>query len=79
MGVPSKKSTRHCKKSRASHFALKKLALTKCSNCNKMIPPHRVCPFCGHYKGQEVFKVLTKEEKKKAKDAKAKAKTEKRK
>lgn len=77
MGTPTKKSTRHRKKSRAAHFGLKALSLSQCSHCHKAIRPHRVCPFCGYYQGMEVIKVLTKEEKKKAKEAKAKAKSEK--
>ncbi|MFH1598144.1 MAG: 50S ribosomal protein L32 [Patescibacteria group bacterium] len=76
MGLPKKKSTRHRKKSRASHFGLTSAQLTECSHCKRSIAPHRACQFCGHYKGKEVFKVLTKEEKKKAREAKAKAKRE---
>lgn len=78
MGTPTKKSTRHKKKSRASHFRLHLAKLTECANCHRSILPHHVCPFCGHYKGKEVIKVLSKEEKKKAKEVKAKAKSEKR-
>ena len=78
MALPVKKSTRNKTKSRASHFSLKKPGLSVCSNCQRKIPPHRACPFCGHYQGKEIYKVLTKEERKKAKEAKAKAKSEKR-
>jgi len=78
MGLPAKKSTRHQKKSRASHFALSAKKLSECSNCHRQIMPHRACPFCGYYKGKQEITILTKEEKKKAKEQKAKAKTEKR-
>ncbi|MBU1148567.1 50S ribosomal protein L32 [Patescibacteria group bacterium] len=79
MALPTKKSTSSKKKKRASHFSLVAKKLAKCTNCLRMTMPHRVCPFCGYYKGKEVFKVLTKEEKKKAREKKAKAKSEKRK
>ena len=29
----------------------------KCSNCEAIIVPHRVCPECGNYKGKEVIDV----------------------
>jgi large subunit ribosomal protein L32 len=28
-----------------------------CSNCSALIPPHRICPQCGHFKGKEVVAV----------------------
>jgi len=65
MGLPAKKSTRSAKKSRASHFALKPPALTKCPKCKKPVQPHRVCQFCGMYAGQEVLKIKSKLDKRK--------------
>ncbi len=32
-------------------------SLTTCSNCGEKILPHRVCPYCGYYKGREVISV----------------------
>lgn len=49
---------------RRSHLALKKQALTACGQCKKMIKPHRVCSYCGYYKGREVINVLAKKMKK---------------
>jgi len=40
-------------------------SLGKCPNCSKPIISHRVCPFCGHYKGNPVVKIEVKEKKKK--------------
>lgn len=65
MGLPAKKSTRSAKKSRASHFVLKKVTLVKCPKCKKVILPHHVCQFCGTYSGREVLKIQSKFDKKK--------------
>jgi large subunit ribosomal protein L32 len=32
-------------------------SLSECPNCGEKIIPHRVCPYCGHYKGREVVSV----------------------
>ena len=32
-------------------------SLSVCPNCGEKILPHRVCPYCGHYKGREVIEV----------------------
>jgi large subunit ribosomal protein L32 len=65
MGLPSKRRTKTSKKERASHFALKPKALTKCSQCGKPVMPHRACNACGTYKGKAVVKLKTKATKKK--------------
>ena len=54
MGLPSKQRTSRSKKERASHFALKKVNLTKCEKCNELTVPHRACQKCGNYKGKKV-------------------------
>ena len=66
--VPARHHSRSRVNKRRSHAALKLLKLIKCSHCGEMILPHRVCPFCGYYQEKEiidVFKGLTKKEKKK--------------
>jgi large subunit ribosomal protein L32 len=73
MGLPAKKRTKSSKRRRASHFALKIIQLTLCSHCKKAIPAHQVCPFCGYYKGREVIKIKTKEDRKKRKKEKEKS------
>jgi len=40
---------------RSAHRALKKIQLTLCSKCQHLKIPHRVCRFCGYYKGREVI------------------------
>lgn len=68
MALPARHHSRSRVNKRRSHLSLRVLNLTKCPHCGKMIPPHQVCPFCGYYKEEEVidvFKGLTKKERKK--------------
>lgn len=39
--------------------------LSVCSNCKKPRMSHRVCPYCGYYKGKPVLVIETVEEKRK--------------
>lgn len=39
--------------------------LSVCSHCKKSIMPHRVCRYCGYYKGKPVIVIETVTEKKK--------------
>ena len=68
MSVPTQRRTKSSRLRRASHFALKKTGLVKCPKCDHLTLPHRVCEFCGTYKGQQVIALKTK-----AKTAKQKA------
>lgn len=67
MALPARHHTRSRVNKRRSHTALELFNLVKCSHCGEMIPPHQVCPVCGYYKEKEtidVFKGLTKKERK---------------
>jgi len=64
MGLQSQKRTKSSKKRRASHFALDKVNLTKCSHCHKPVKPHFACSNCGYYKGKEIVKQKSKLDKK---------------
>ena len=63
MGLPAKRRTKQSKRERASHFALKKFTLIKCSHCARRIRPHVICPHCGYYRGRAVLKIASKVEK----------------
>lgn len=70
MVVPTHHHTRSKVGKRRSHSALKLSSLIKCPQCGSFILPHRVCSFCGYYKGKEivdVYKGLSKRERKKRK------------
>jgi large subunit ribosomal protein L32 len=49
---------------RRAHDALTPVQLVTCKNCNEKHLPHTVCPSCGHYKGREVVRVSTGDDKK---------------
>lgn len=65
MSVPKKRRTKNSIGNRRSHHALKKVTLNKCPKCAKAVKPHKVCEFCGSYKGKEVIKKDSKKNKKK--------------
>jgi len=61
------RSTRSHTRNRRSHHALKPQRLVKCKKCGEEIYPHTLCLNCGFYDDVEVvdvFKKLTKKEKK---------------
>ena len=43
---------------RAHYNKLKTPTLVACKNCGEYIMPHRVCPYCGYYKGKQIIKPL---------------------
>ena len=54
MAVPKRRTSKSRKRKRRTHWKLKSPNLAECPQCHEMILPHRVCPDCGHYKGEEV-------------------------
>ncbi|MCH7493068.1 50S ribosomal protein L32 [Patescibacteria group bacterium] len=74
MSTQAKKRTSQQKHERASHFALSPKQFSECPKCKKPVIPHRVCQFCGYYRGRDVLKLDTKEERKKKKGKKKEAK-----
>ena len=57
MAVPKQRKTKSRQGNRRSHLGLKKQHFTECSNCGKKIRSHRVCKYCGYYKGEQVIDV----------------------
>lgn len=55
MPVPGKRRSSSKLRRTRAHIALKKIHFMACSHCKKNILPHKVCPFCGYYKGKEVI------------------------
>ena len=52
MAVPFRKVSKTRKNMRRTHYKITANGLVECSNCKEMIRPHRVCPKCGFYKGE---------------------------
>lgn len=67
MAVPKRRHTKSKRNRRRMHLFVKPTSLTVCQKCKKPVRPHTVCLNCGFYKSEEiinVFKKLTKKEKK---------------
>lgn len=70
MAVPRMHHTKSRRNKGRMHIYLKPAGLALCSKCGKSVLPHRVCRFCGYYKGREVIDVLKKLTKKEQKQRK---------
>jgi large subunit ribosomal protein L32 len=72
MPNPKRQHSKQRSRKRRTHWKVRMASLNPCSNCASMIVPHRVCPFCGYYKGKPVVEIeakLTKKEKERARQA----------
>ncbi|GBD34025.1 50S ribosomal protein L32 [bacterium HR34] len=68
--VPKKHTTKGKRNNRRMHIFIKQPNLISCPHCLKKILPHKVCPYCGYYKGIEFINVLEKIQKKEEKKKK---------
>ncbi|MDR2823180.1 MAG: 50S ribosomal protein L32 [Mycoplasmataceae bacterium] len=57
MAVQQRRVSKSRKGMRRSHHALTKTTTTLCKKCGKQVQPHKVCPYCGYYKGRKVITV----------------------
>lgn len=55
MAVPKKRTSKARKRKRRTHFKVKITASQACPRCGDPKLPHRVCPTCGYYRGEEVI------------------------
>ena len=60
MANPKRRHSNTRTRLRRTHDRLKTRSLAKCSNCGRMILPHRVCVYCGYYKGRQVVTIAVK-------------------
>ena len=58
MAHPKRRHSVQRQRKRRTHFKLSVPGLSICENCESKILSHRVCPFCGEYKGSPVTSVL---------------------
>lgn len=63
MPLPKRQHSVQRGRKRRTHWKAQVASLSPCSNCRKPIIPHRVCPFCGFYKGKPIVVIETKEKK----------------
>ena len=57
MAVPKNKVSKARRDKRRANWKLTAPNLVECPQCHELKLPHRVCPSCGQYKGNEVIKV----------------------
>jgi len=65
MPNPKRQHSRQRTRKRRTHFKVTLPGFGPCTQCQKPILSHRVCPFCGYYKGRSVVAIKVKAEKKK--------------
>ncbi|MCC6344693.1 MAG: 50S ribosomal protein L32 [Bryobacterales bacterium] len=57
MPNPKRRHSKERTSTRRAHDHLKKPSSSECPKCAEPKLPHRVCPYCGTYKGREVIEV----------------------
>ena len=64
MALPKRKHSKARRDKSRTHWKLAMPTLSKCPQCAKPAPPHRVCPFCGTYRGRQVVVIKERKDKK---------------
>jgi large subunit ribosomal protein L32 len=57
MAVPKKRTSKQRKRKRRTHYKAEPVTVHTCPKCGDPKVPHRVCPHCGHYRGEAVLEV----------------------
>lgn len=55
MAVPKKKVSKQRKRKRRTHYKAEAVSVHECPQCGDPKIPHRVCPSCGQYRGEQVL------------------------
>ncbi|MBZ0121400.1 MAG: 50S ribosomal protein L32 [Sandaracinaceae bacterium] len=59
MATPKRRTTRAKRKMRrANHDKVSPPTIVACPNCGETMIPHRVCPSCGHYNGEQIIEIV---------------------
>lgn len=53
MAVPKRRTSKRKKRARSTHKKAPAIAIQACPRCNSPKRPHRVCPECGYYAGEQ--------------------------
>jgi len=64
MALPKRQHSKQRGRKRRTHWKIKLAGMGPCSHCGAQVLSHRVCPYCGHYKGKPVVEIKVKEKKK---------------
>jgi large subunit ribosomal protein L32 len=54
MPLPKRQHSKQRGRKRRTHWKTRVASLSVCSQCQKPIIPHRICPFCGYYRGSQI-------------------------
>ena len=57
MALPKRRHSKTRRDKRRTHCKLVRPTSVACSHCGQAKRPHRICPQCGYYKGEEVLLV----------------------
>jgi len=57
MAVPKRRVSKQRKRKRRGSMKAPIPTVNRCAKCGDPKMPHRVCPTCGVYRGQQVFEV----------------------
>lgn len=67
MAHPKRKHSNMRTRLRRTHDALATASFSRCSQCGAQILPHRICAYCGYYRGKQVITIKPKKDKKEKK------------
>lgn len=71
MPNPMRKHSNARTGSRRANWKLKHPAITTCPQCAEKIRPHRICGYCGYYRGRQVVVIRPKKKEEARKGATA--------
>jgi large subunit ribosomal protein L32 len=57
MAVPKRRTSKRKKRARRTHYKAAMPTLQPCPKCGDLRQPHRVCPTCGYYNGEQRIEV----------------------
>lgn len=60
MVTPKRRQSKSRSRKRRTHYKAFAPNLVDCPHCHKLILPHRVCQYCGYYKGMSVIPIVEK-------------------
>jgi large subunit ribosomal protein L32 len=61
MPNPKRQHSKQRSRKRRTHNAIKPSGMQPCAHCGKAVISHRICPFCGFYKGSMIVDMTPKE------------------
>lgn len=63
MAHPKRRHSNTRTRLRRTHDTLHPASMSRCTNCGRELLPHRICPHCGFYRGQQVLTIKVKSKK----------------